>query len=297
MPPQFQGSIPALITPFRNGTFDEQAFAAFAEWQIDAGSHGLVVGGTTGESPCISGETLSRAVAIAAEVAAGRVPVIGGCGSNCSQKAIELAENCSKAGADALLAVAPYYNKPTQEGIYRHFWGLSEATDLPLIVYNVPGRTVTDVKPETVARLAKHPRVIGLKDASGDLARVSRLRELAGPDFLQLSGDDATALGFMAHGGHGCISVTANVVPDLCAAQMTACLKGDYAAALAVQDKIMPLHDALFLETSPAPAKYALSLLGKCDNELRLPLVPVMESTRCEVRAAMRHAGLNVMSC
>lgn len=288
-----RGSIPALITPMRDGAVDEAAFRKFVGWQIKEGSNGLVPVGTTGESPTVTPEEHKRLIEICVEEARGRVPVIAGTGSNSTAEAIEYTEFAKKAGADAALVVVPYYNKPTQDGIYAHFRAIADAVDIPLIVYNVPGRTVANITVETLDRLVKDcPTIVGTKDASADLTRPSRQRLMSGEKFIQLSGEDGTALGFNAHGGVGCISVTANVAPRLCAAFQAATLKGDFATALALQDRLMPLHHALFVETSPGPIKYAVSLLGHCADEARLPMVPVSEATKKTVRAAMVHAGL-----
>ncbi|WP_394033783.1 4-hydroxy-tetrahydrodipicolinate synthase [Xanthobacter albus] len=291
-PSPFRGSFTALVTPFRDGALDEKAFRAFVDWQIAEGTHGLVPVGTTGESPTLTHDEHNKVVAWAVEQAAGRVPVIAGAGSNNTAEAVDLAVHAQKVGASALLVVTPYYNKPTQEGLYRHFKAIAEAVDLPIFIYNIPGRSVIDMSVETMARLFEIPNIVGVKDATASMTRVSLQRQVLGPDFIQLSGEDATALGFMAHGGVGCISVTSNVAPRLCSQFQTACLKGDFAAALSIQDKLMPLHTALFVETNPTPTKYALSLLGKMGEEVRLPLVPVSEATRAVVRAAMEHAGL-----
>ena len=284
--------MPALITPMKNGALDEAAFRKFVEWQISEGSHGLVPVGTTGESPTVTEAEHKRLIEITIEVAAGRVPVIAGAGSNNTAESIEYAAHAKKAGADAALVIVPYYNKPTQEGIYAHFAAIAKAVDIPLVLYNVPGRTVANMSVETVARLAKDfPNIIGIKDATADLTRVSRQR-LLNPGFIQLSGEDGTALGFNAHGGVGCISVTANVAPKLCAQLQEATLKGDFAAALAIQDRLMPLHHAMFCETSPGPVKYAASLLGHAGAEMRLPMVEIAESSKQAVREAMASAGL-----
>ncbi len=291
-PSPFRGSFTALVTPFRDGALDEKAFRAFVDWQIAEGTHGLVPVGTTGESPTLTHDEHNKVVAWAVEQAAGRVPVIAGAGSNNTAEAVDLAVHAQKVGASALLVVTPYYNKPTQEGLYRHFKAIAEAVELPIFIYNIPGRSVIDMSVETMARLFEIPNIVGVKDATASMARVSLQRQVLGPDFIQLSGEDATALGFMAHGGVGCISVTSNVAPRLCSQFQTACLKGDFATALSIQDKLMPLHTALFVETNPTPTKYALSLLGKMGEEVRLPLVPVSEATRAVVRAAMEHAGL-----
>ena len=288
----FRGSIVALITPFRDGAIDEAAFQSFVEWQIEQGSSGLVPCGTTGESPTLTHDEHNRLVDLCVEAAAGRVPVIAGTGSNSTDEAVALTRHAKTAGADAALLVSPYYNKPTQEGLFQHFKAVQDAVDIPIILYNIPGRTSVDIRPETMQRLRDLPNVIGVKDATSDIARVSAQRLLLGSDFVQLSGEDASALGFMAHGGHGCISVTANVAPALCAAFQQACLQGDYSTALTFQDRLLPLHSSLFLETSPAPVKYGVSLIGKCTGELRLPLVPATEDTREKVRTSMTHVGV-----
>jgi 4-hydroxy-tetrahydrodipicolinate synthase len=289
----FRGSFPALITPMKDGKVDEAAFRKFVAWQIKEGTNGLVPVGTTGESPTLSPAEHKRVVEICVEEAAGRVPVIAGTGSNNTAEAIEYTIHAKEAGADAALVVVPYYNKPTQDGLYAHFRAVAECADIPIFIYNVPGRTVASITVETLARLAKDlPNIIGTKDASADLARPSMQRMASGEKFIQLSGEDGTALGFNAHGGVGCISVTANVAPRLCAEFQAATLKGDYAAALKFQDRLMPLHHALFVETSPGPVKYAVSLLGHCSPDARLPMVPVVETTKKTVRAAMVHAGL-----
>lgn len=288
----FRGSFVALITPFRDGEVDEQAFRSLVEWHIREGTHGLVPCGTTGESPTLSHAEHKRVVEICIETAAGRVPVIAGAGSNSTHEAIELTEHAREAGADATLHVTPYYNKPTQEGLYRHFRAIADAVDLPMFIYNIPGRSIVNMSDDTMARLAEMPGVVGVKDATADIARVSSQRLLMGPDFIQLSGEDSTALALMAHGGHGCISVTANLAPRACAEFQSACLGGDFGAALEYQDRLMPLHAALFLETSPAPVKYGASLLGLCGGELRLPLVEVSDRTKGSVESAMRTAGL-----
>ncbi len=288
----FKGSIPALITPFKDGKLDEATFARFVEWQIAEGSHGLVPVGTTGESPTVSHDEHKRVVEICVEIANKRVPVIAGAGSNSTAEAIELAQHGKSVGANAVLVVMPYYNKPTQEGLYQHFKAINDAVDIPIVLYNVPGRTVSDMQVEAMARCAKLKNVIGVKDATADLSRASLQRAACGEDFMMLSGEDATALGFNAHGGTGCISVTANAAPALCSQFQQACLKGDFATALKIQDQLMPLHDALFVETSPGPVKYACSRLGFGDGFARLPMVPITESTRKRVDDAMAHAGL-----
>jgi 4-hydroxy-tetrahydrodipicolinate synthase len=277
----------------KDGAVDEAAFRKFVAWQIKEGSHALVPVGTTGESPTVTPEEHKAIVRICVEEAKGRVPVIAGAGSNNTAESIEYARHARKVGADATLIVVPYYNKPTQDGIYAHYRAIAEAVDIPIFVYNVPGRTVANISVETLARLARDCKnIIGTKDASADLTRPSRQRLASGEDFIQLSGEDGTALGFNAHGGVGCISVTANVAPRLCSEFQEATLKGDFAKALKLQDRLMPLHHALFVETSPGPVKYAVSLLGHCTPEARLPMVPVQESTKAAVRDAMIHAGL-----
>lgn len=289
---RIRGSITALITPFNDGKIDEQALRRIIDWQIKEGTHGLVPVGTTGESPTLDHREHKRVVEICVEAAGGRVPVIAGAGSNATTEAIELAQHAQQAGADAVLSVAPYYNKPTQEGLYRHFAAVAEAIDIPIILYNIPGRSVVEISVETMARLAAIPNIIGVKDASANIARASRDRAACPKDFIRVSGEDATALGFMAHGGAGCISVTSNIAPKLCSEFQTACLKGDFATALSIQDRLMPLHDALFCEASPAPTKYAASLLGFCRAEARLPIVPLSDKGRDLVRSAMVSAGL-----
>ena len=290
---QFRGSFPALITPMKNGKVDEQAFRKFVNWQIEQGSHGLVPVGTTGESPTLTPEEHKQVIEVCIAETKGRVPVIAGTGSNSTMEAIEYTVHAKEAGADAALVVVPYYNKPTQDGLYAHFKAIADAVDIPIIVYNVPGRTVANISVETLARLSHDCKnIVGTKDASADLTRPSRQRLASGTDFIQLSGEDGTALGFNAHGGVGCISVTANVAPKLCAEFQEATLKGDYATALRLQDRLMPLHHAMFVETSPGPVKYAASLLGLCGPEARLPMVPVTEATKKAVREAMIHAGL-----
>jgi 4-hydroxy-tetrahydrodipicolinate synthase len=289
---RFQGSFTALVTPFKNGSLDEKAFRDLVEWQIAEGTNGLVPVGTTGESPTLSHDEHKQVVEWCVQVVNGRVPVVAGAGSNSTKEAIELSRHAEKAGADAVLVVTPYYNKPTQEGLYQHYKAINDAIGIPIVIYNIPARSVIDMSVDTMKRLFELPNIAGVKDATANVIRVSQQRQAMGAGFNQLSGEDASALGFMAHGGHGCISVTSNVAPRLCAEFQGACLKGDYAGALAYQDKLMPLHTALFLETNPAPAKYALSILGKCDETVRLPMVPVAASTRSAVRAAMVHAGL-----
>ncbi len=291
----YQGSIPALVTPFtEEGAVDEQAFAAHVEWQISEGSSGLVPVGTTGESPTLSHAEHKRVVELCVEVANKRVPVIAGAGSNNTLEAIELAQHAEAVGADALLVVTPYYNKPTQKGLIAHYKAIAEAVALPIIIYNIPGRSVIDMSPETMGALAKaHKNIVGVKDATGKIERVSEQRITCGPDFVQLSGEDATALGFNAHGGVGCISVTANVAPRLCAEFQAATLAGDYAKALAYQDRLMPLHKAIFLEPGLCGAKYALNRTRGMNRTVRLPLLATLEaSTEAAIDAALKHAGL-----
>jgi 4-hydroxy-tetrahydrodipicolinate synthase len=288
----FRGSFTALVTPFSNGSVDEKAFRALVDWQIEEGTNGLVPVGTTGESPTLSHEEHHNVVEWCIDQARGRVPVVAGAGSNSTKEAVDLAQHAEKAGADAVLVVAPYYNKPTQEGLYQHFKAINDAIGIPIIMYNIPARSIVDISVDTMARLYELKNIAGVKDATANMTRVSQQRAAVGEDFNQLSGEDITALGFMAHGGHGCISVTSNVAPRLCAEFQAACLRGDFAAALKLQDKLAPLHINLFIETSPAPVKYALSLLGKCDNRVRLPIVPASEKAQVAVRQAMVHAGL-----
>jgi len=275
---KFRGSFTALVTPFKNGGLDEAAFRSLVNWQISEGTHGLVPVGTTGESPTLSHDEHKKVVEWCIDEVRGRVPVIAGAGSNSTKEAIELAQHAEKAGANAVLVVTPYYNKPTQEGMYQHF--------------KIPPRSVIDMSVDTMKRLFELKNIAGVKDATASMVRVSQQRAALGEDFNQLSGEDATVIGYMAHGGHGCISVTSNVAPRLCSEFHAAWQKGDTKTALAVHDKLMPLHTNLFMETSPAPIKYAMSLLGKMDEKLRLPMVPVSEPTRVAVRSAMVHAGL-----
>lgn len=286
------GSIPALITPFRNGIVDESSFQALVQRQISEGTHGLVPCGTTGESVTLSLKEHVRVVEMCVEVAAGKIPVIAGAGSNNTAHAIELAENAKRVGADAVLVVAPYYNKPSQDGMLAHFKAINDAVDIPIYIYNVPGRTVVDIAATTVGKIAQLKNVVGIKDASGDLGRVAFHRQFAGADFIQLSGDDPNAIGFNAQGGRGCISVTANVAPKLCAQMQEATLQGAFDAARAIDDKLAPLHKALFCEPSPAPTKYACSLLGLCTDEVRLPIITLTDAGKAQVRSAMTHAGL-----
>jgi 4-hydroxy-tetrahydrodipicolinate synthase len=288
----FQGSFTALVTPFKNGSLDEGAFRGLVDWQLAEGTNGLVPVGTTGESPTLSHKEHAQVVEWCIEQARGRAPVIAGAGSNSTAEAIAMSQEAEKAGADAVLIVTPYYNKPTQEGLYQHYKAINDAIGIPIIIYNIPARSVVDMSVDTMKRLFELKNIAGVKDATASMVRVSQQRQAMGPGFNQLSGEDATALGFNAHGGHGCISVTANVAPRLCAEFQGACQRGDFAAALKLQDKLMPLHHALFIETNPAPAKYALSVLGKCAETVRLPLAPLAEKTRTAVREAMVHAGL-----
>lgn len=289
----FKGSLPALVTPFTpDGELDLPALEKLVDWHIAQGTHGLVPVGTTGESPTLSHEEHRQVIEEVIRMAAGRLPVIAGAGSNSTREGIGLVQFAQSAGADAALVVTPYYNKPTQDGLIAHFTALHDASDLPIIIYNIPGRSVVDMTPETMGELAKLPRIIGVKDATGKLERVSMQRATCGADFVQLSGEDATALGFNAHGGVGCISVTANVAPKLCAAFQQATLAGDYAKALEYQDRLMPLHVAIFLEPGVAGAKYAMSRLGLCSDRVRLPLVGLTDATKARIDAAMTHAGL-----
>jgi 4-hydroxy-tetrahydrodipicolinate synthase len=288
----FTGSITALITPFRNGRIDESGFQSFVEWQIGEGTHGFVPCGTTGESPTLSHEEHNRVVDLCVEVAKGRVPVIAGAGSNSTAEAIELTRHAKNAGADAVLQVAPYYNKPTQEGLYQHFKAIHDAVDIPIIIYNIPGRSVVDVSLATMTRLAGLPNIVGVKDATADLLRPIRTRAALGADFCQLSGEDGTAVAFLAQGGVGCISVTANVAPALCAQLQNSWRSGDHITTFTIRDRLAALNDALFCETNPAPAKYAVSRLGRCLPEVRLPLVELAESSKKQVEVAMREAGL-----
>src|SRR5262249_52579884 len=285
----FRGSFTALVTPFKNGGLDEKAFRDLIDWQIAEGTNGLVPVGTTGESPTLSHDEHKRVVAWCTEQTKRRIPVIAGAGSNSTGEAIDLAQHAEEAGADAVLVVTPYYNKPTQEGLYQHFKAINDAIGIPIIIYNIPGRSVIDMSVDTMKRLYELKNIAGVKDATANMVRVSQQREAMGEGFNQLSGEDTTALGFNAHGGHGCISVTSNVAPRLCAESQGACRKGDYASALKLHDKLMPLHLALFYETNPAPAKYALSLLGRCAETVRLPMVPIADKTKVAVRQAMVH--------
>ena len=290
---RFTGSLTALVTPMReDGSLDEAAYAALVDWQIREGTEGLVPVGTTGESPTLSHAEHMRVVELCIEAAAGRVPVVAGTGSNSTAEAIELTRHARDAGADAALVVTPYYNKPTQEGLYRHFMAIADAVDLPVIIYNIPGRSVVDMTPETMGRLAKHANIVGVKDATANLARPLHQRAACGPEFVQLSGEDHTALAFLASGGHGCISVTSNIAPRLCAEMHRAWREGRVCEAMVIQDRLLPVHDALFCETSPGPVKHAASLLGYGTAHCRLPLAPIAPATAERVEAAMRGAGL-----
>ncbi|MDP2800603.1 MAG: 4-hydroxy-tetrahydrodipicolinate synthase [Phreatobacter sp.] len=288
----FKGSLPALVTPFKDGKVDEKAFRAHVDWVITEGSHGIVPVGTTGESPTLSHDEHKRVVEWAIAEARGRVPVMAGAGSNNTAEAIDFSRHAEKAGAQGLLHVTPYYNKPSQEGLYQHFKAIAASTALPIFIYNIPPRSVVEMSVETMARLAEIPNIVGVKDATMKLDRVSAQRQACGKDFIQLSGEDGTALAHMAHGGHGCISVTANVAPRLCAAFQNACLAGDYAKALEIQDQLFPLHQALFVEPNPAPSKAALALLGRMADEVRLPMVAASPATRETLKKALVHAGL-----
>jgi 4-hydroxy-tetrahydrodipicolinate synthase len=288
----FRGSYTALVTPFKNGSLDEAGFRALVNWQIQEGVHGLVPVGTTGESPTLNHDEHHKVVEWCIQEAKGRVPVIAGAGSNSTREAVDLAKHAENAGADAVLVVTPYYNKPTQEGMYAHFKAVNDAIGIPIIIYNIPPRSVVDMSVETMTRLFELKNIAGVKDATANLARVSQQRHAMGPDFVQLSGEDMTALAYMAAGGHGCISVVANVAPKPCADLMTAVLKGDYAAGLKIQDRLTPLHDAIFKEPGLAGAKHGLKLLGRIEEEIRLPMMPVTPPTGKVIRDAMVHAGL-----
>ena len=288
----FKGSIPALVTPFGENGVDFDALKAIVEWHIEQGSHGVVAVGTTGESPTLTYEEHEEVVKVATEAAAKRIPVIAGAGSNNTAESLRLVKFAKSVGADAVLVVTPYYNKPTQQGLYEHYKALHDSCEIPIVIYNIPGRSVIDMNPDTMGRLARLTRIVGVKDATGDVTRVSKQRQTCGDDFIQLSGEDASALGFNAHGGIGCISVTANVAPKLCVEFQNALLEGNYAAALEYQDRLMPLHTAIFIEPGLAGAKYGMSLLGKCENRVRLPLIPVTPETESKIREAMKFAGV-----
>ncbi|MCV6823273.1 MULTISPECIES: 4-hydroxy-tetrahydrodipicolinate synthase [Halocynthiibacter] len=288
----FKGSLPALVTPFKNGQLDIDALKHLVEWHIEEGSNGLVPVGTTGESPTLSHEEHEQVVEEVVKAAAGRVPVIAGAGSNSTTEAIRFVQHAKNVGADGALVVTPYYNKPTQRGLHAHFLAVAESTDLPIVIYNIPGRSVVDMSPETMGELAKHKNIVGVKDSTGDVARISQTRAACGKDFIQLSGEDAMALGYTAHGAVGCISVTANVAPRLCAEFQAAMAKGDFATALEYQDRLMPLHEAIFVEPGLVGAKYGMSLIGKCSEEVRSPLTGLLDDTKEQIKAAMRHAGI-----
>jgi 4-hydroxy-tetrahydrodipicolinate synthase len=290
--PSFEGAITALVTPFRDGGLDEAAFKVLVERQIAAGVHGLVPVGTTGETATLTHAEHRRLVELCVEIARARVPVIAGAGSNSTAEAIELVRHARDVGAQGALVVTPYYNRPSQEGLYRHYAAINDAVDLPVIVYNVPSRTSIDIANETLARLSRLPNIAGVKDATGDVVRASLQRKLCGPDWILISGDDPSALGYMAHGGRGCISVTANVAPRACAQFMDACLTGDWPAALALQDRLVGLHKALFLDASPAPTKFALAHLGLCSEESRLPIAPCSEAVKPRILDALAEAGV-----
>lgn len=289
---RLRGSMPALITPFRDGKVDIKVFESFLEWQISEGTHGFVPCGTTGESPTLSVDEFSAVVSSAVKVARGRIPVVAGTGSNSTQHAIEMTQLAQKLGANAALVVTPYYNRPTQEGLYLHYRAIADAVNLPIFIYNIPGRSAVDMTTDTMGRLAKLANVVGVKDATANMQRATQQRLLCGPKFVQLSGEDGTALGFNVHGGVGCISVTANVAPRLCAEFQEACTEKDYDRARELHERLMPLHEELFCETSPAPVKYALSVLGRCEEFCRLPLAPLSESSKARIRAAMTKVGI-----
>ncbi len=289
---RIRGSLPALVTPFKDGALDLDTLKHLVEWHIAQGSSGIVPVGTTGESPTLSHDEHRKVIEVVVQTVAGRVPVVAGAGSNNTAEGVDLIRHAEKVGADAALVVTPYYNKPTQRGLIAHFTAMHEASALPIIIYNIPPRSVIDMMPDTMGELARLPRIIGVKDATGKIERVSMQRMTCGADFIQLSGEDATALGFNAHGGTGCISVTANVAPKLCAEFQAATLAGDYATALKYQDRLMPLHEAIFIEPGLCGAKYGLSLLGLCAQEVRLPLVGLTDSTKARIKAAMVHAGV-----
>lgn len=288
----FKGSLPALITPFKNGALDLETLKKLVEWHVGEGSNGFVPVGTTGESPTLSHDEHEKVVEEVVKASAGRVPVIAGAGSNNTLESIRFIQHAEKVGADAALVVTPYYNKPTQRGLIAHFTALHDCATLPIIIYNIPGRSVVDMTPETMGELAKLERIVGVKDATGDLSRVPQQRITCGTDFIQLSGEDATALGFNAHGGTGCISVTANVAPKLCAQMQAATLAGDYTTALEITDRLMPLHKAIFTEPGLVGAKYGMSKLGLCSDEVRSPLTGLTDETKALIDDGMRHAGL-----
>ena len=290
--PLFKGVLTALVTPFRDDAVDEEALVRLIERQVAAGVHGLVPVGTTGETATLSHDEHRRVVELCIATAAGRIPVIAGCGSNCTAEAVELTRHAKTVGADAALVVTPYYNRPSQEGLYAHYAAINEAVQLPVLVYNVPSRTAGDISNDTLASLGRLPNIVGVKDATGDLARASLMRRSCGEDFVMLSGDDPTAIGYIAHGGHGCISVTSNVAPQACVACLEAALAGDFATARVWQDRLIHLHKAVFADASPAPTKWALSTLGLCTEDVRLPITPCLEAVRPRVREAMAQAGV-----
>lgn len=290
---RFRGSITALVTPFKSGAFDEDAYRALIAWQIENGTHGFVPVGTTGEGPTLTHDEHRRVVEVCVAAAHGKAVVIAGAGSNNTTESLELARHAEKVGADGVLVVTPYYNKPSQEGLYAHFKAINDAIGLPIIIYNIPPRSVVDMSLDTMKRLRDLKNIVGVKDATASLARTAQQRSVLGADFIQLSGEDITALGVMAHGGHGCISVTSNVAPRQCAEMQEACLAGDFRAALAIQDRLTPLHAALFVDPNPAGPKFALSELGRISNEVRLPMLTAGEAARQAIRSAMTHAGIS----
>ena len=290
--PMFKGSLCALITPFKNGGIDEQAYADLIEWHIAEGTHGIIACGTTGESPTVTHVENKRVNELAVEVSKGRIPILAGTGSNNTAEAIDMTQHAAEIGADAALVVTPYYNKPSQEGLFQHFKAIHDACDIPIMIYNIPGRCIVDMQPDTMARLAELPRIAGVKDSTNDIKRPYATRQAIGGDFAVLSGEDATVLPFLAMGGHGCISVTANVAPRLLSQFHTAWQDGDVATAQSLNERLMPLHAAMFCEPSPAPVKYGASLLGHCDEEVRLPMVSCSDAAKKQVREAMTHAGL-----
>ena len=288
----FSGSIPALITPFKNGAVDIEALESLVEWHIKEGSDGLVAVGTTGESPTLSHDEHKKVIEVVVKSSMGKVPVIAGAGSNNTSESVELIKFASKIGADGALVVTPYYNKPNQRGLYAHFATLNDSSDLPIIIYNIPGRSVIDMTVETMSQLSKLTNIVGVKDATGDVGRVSDTRKACGDEFIQLCGNDDIALGFNAHGGQGCISVIANIAPRLSAEFQSVMAAGDFLRALEIQDRLLPLHRAAFLEPNPCPTKYALEILGQCRGELRSPLIEIDENTKAQMLKAMTHAGL-----
>lgn len=289
---RFRGSITALVTPFKGGMFDEEAFRALISWQIESGTHGFVPVGTTGEGPTLTHDEHRRVVEVCIDETNGRASIIAGAGSNSTQEALELAQHAEKVGADGVLVVTPYYNKPSQEGLFQHFKTVNDAIGIPIVIYNIPPRSVVDMSIETMKRLYELKNIVGVKDATASLARTALQRAALGPDFIQLSGEDMTALAVMAHGGHGCISVTSNVAPRQCAAMQEHCLAGDFRAALAIQDQLAPLHAALFVEPNPSGPKCALAELGRIAEEVRLPMMQASGSARATIRQAMVHAGI-----